>query len=142
MITVDRYHDFSFGHRVLGLGKCEQLHGHNARVTFKVQIYNERKLVDGQIDFEFKHLKQGLCQWLEDNWDHKMLLWEDDPIVPALKELVPGVVALPFHPSTEAMASFLLRLGPQYIPHDQGQLVSVHFEETRKCGVTATLHGY
>jgi 6-pyruvoyltetrahydropterin/6-carboxytetrahydropterin synthase len=35
MITANRYHDISCGHRVVGHeGKCRHLHGHNYRIHF------------------------------------------------------------------------------------------------------------
>ena len=35
MITVERYHDISMGHRVVGHeSKCRHLHGHNYRIHF------------------------------------------------------------------------------------------------------------
>ena len=37
MIIAHRFHEFSYGHRVVGQGgKCEHLHGHNGVVTFHV----------------------------------------------------------------------------------------------------------
>ena len=35
MITAERYHDISMGHRVVGHeNKCRHLHGHNYRIHF------------------------------------------------------------------------------------------------------------
>jgi 6-pyruvoyl-tetrahydropterin synthase len=32
---------------------------------------------------DFSVIKTLLCDWLEDNWDHRFLLWEQDPMLPA-----------------------------------------------------------
>ena len=137
MITVTRYHDISAGHRVVGHeGKCQHLHGHNYRVHFTVE--------SGGLDavgrvLDFSAVKDHLCRWLEDEWDHRMLIWKDDPMLDALSELDPeGVHVVPFNPTAENMAECLLRVvGPLVLPPDV-RLIEVTVEETRKCSSTAS----
>ena len=102
MITAKRYHDFSCGHRVVGHeNKCRLLHGHNYRVTF--ECAGELDSVGRVLDFGV--IKTRLCQWLEENWDHRLLLWEEDPLRPAIEEAAPGsVITVPFKPTAENMA--------------------------------------
>ena len=64
MITVERYHDISMGHRVVGHeSKCRHLHGHNYRIHF-VCTAPELDGVGRVIDFS--EIKERLCQWLEE----------------------------------------------------------------------------
>jgi len=80
MITACRYHDISSGYRVHGHeSKCANLHGHNYRIHFHCEASALDRL--GRV-IDFAVIKTTLCQWLEDNWDHRTLLWEDDPIAP------------------------------------------------------------
>lgn len=137
-LYVERYHDFSFGHRVVGEPPCHQPHGHNARVTFTVSSTTGSRNKLGQV-VGFKILKTGLCQWLEDNWDHRFLVKNDDPIIQRLQGEEFGLIALPFQPSAENLAEYLLKeVGPKIL--SEGLILThVHFQETRKCAVIAAL---
>lgn len=76
VITAERIHDISCGHRVHGHeSKCALLHGHNYRVTFVCHV-DTLDAVGRVIDFS--DIKAKLCFWLEDHWDHKFLAWERD----------------------------------------------------------------
>jgi 6-pyruvoyltetrahydropterin/6-carboxytetrahydropterin synthase len=146
--NATRYHDFSAGHRVHGHeNKCAHLHGHNYRITF---------VVGGVLDavgrvLDFGTIGKQLCQWLEEEWDHKFLLWEKDDslFVQIVREgtrrleVFPpelGIVWVPFNPTAENMADYLLNvIGPQQLEGTGALLVSVKVEETRKCTASATL---
>lgn len=141
MITAERYHDFSAGHRVVGHeNKCKHLHGHNYRVHFKCAA-PELDTVGRVIDFGV--IKSKLCMWLEENWDHKMLLWVADEHLDTFlghSVFADDVVVLPFNPTAENMAAYLLmEVGPDLLRDTDVVLVEVRIEETRKCSATATL---
>jgi|SRR5215831_4477987 len=139
MITASRYHDFSSGHRVVGHeNKCKYLHGHNYRVTF---ICEAPSLDDLGRVIDFGVMKSRLCQWLEDNWDHKMLLWEEDPYV-KYPDLIgdESIVQVPFNPTAENIAEYLLQeVGPVQLEGTGVSLVEVEVSETRKCSARAKL---
>lgn len=138
-ITATRYHDFSAGHRVYGHeSKCAHLHGHNYRVHFTVER-SVRALDDLGRVLDFGAIKSCLCEWLELEWDHKMLLWAHDPYVQDDGALCgdSSVVVVPFNPTAENMASYLLtKIGPKVLPPGI-QLIKVTIEETRKCSASA-----
>lgn len=139
MIVVERYHDISMGHRVVGHEhKCRHLHGHNYRVYFTCTAPELDDL--GRV-IDFGVIKSCLCTWLEEHWDHKMMLWEQDPLLPALQELTPDdVVVVPFNPTAEQMAMYLVReVGPRRLEGTGVRLVSVRIDETRKCSATYTI---
>ena len=135
-ITATRYHDFSTGHRVYGHeSKCAHLHGHNYRIHLTVEA--EQLDTVGRV-MDFSAIKEHLCYWLEEEWDHKFLVWEHDPFASSLKELDPvGTVVVKFNPTAENMGQYLIDVvGPKQLAGTGVKLVSVNIEETRKCNVT------
>lgn len=139
VIKVTRYHDFSCGHRVVGHeGKCRHLHGHNYRVTFEC---TSAALDDLGRVIDFGVIKSKLCQWLEDEWDHRMLLWEHDPLLSSLIDITPeSIVIVSFNPTAENIALHLLNIiGPLKLEGTEVILSKVIVEETRKCTASAEL---
>jgi 6-pyruvoyltetrahydropterin/6-carboxytetrahydropterin synthase len=113
--------------------KCAHLHGHNYRITFHCEA-QELDSIGRVIDFSV--IKSALCQWLEDEWDHKTLIWHEDPWLPALKAIDPTVVSVPFNPTAENIAIHLTNVvAPQRLPEGI-RLIRCVVEETRKCSAT------
>jgi len=145
MYTVSRYHDISCGHRVSGHeSKCQHLHGHNYRIHFHCQS----KEIDsiGRV-IDFSEVKSRLCMWLENNWDHRFLAWENDDLMIEMAKSLGGpnrhdmffnsVVWVPFNPTAENMAEYLVRLvGPIQLKGTGIKLVRCEVEETRKCSAS------
>lgn len=139
MITISRYHEIDCGHRVVNHeSKCKHLHGHRYRFTFTLTAPSLDDI--GRV-IDFSVVKSLLCQWLEDNWDHRMLLWTMDPNQPVLRLLEPdSVVLLPCNPTAENLAHHLLTIvGPEQLAGTGIDLVSVTCQETAKCNATASL---
>jgi 6-pyruvoyltetrahydropterin/6-carboxytetrahydropterin synthase len=156
MITVERYHDISCGHRVMGHeSNCRFLHGHNYRITFVCQSTNGLDELGRVVDFGV--IKSTLCEWLEFQWDHRTLLYEKDPMIYFMKAaagepgapiswrecadtLAQSLCIVPFNPTAENMADYLLRnVGPAALAGTNVKLLSVRVEETRKCSAVASL---
>ena len=138
-IQATRYHDFSTGHRVYGHeSKCAHLHGHNYRIHFTVEA-DHLDTVGRVMDFSV--IKTLLCNWLEDNWDHKFLVWANDPWSTTLKQLDPdGTVIVPFNPTAENMGVYLIEtIGPAQLSGTGVRLILADIEETRKCNATVTV---
>lgn len=136
MITADRYHDISCGHRVVGHeNKCRYLHGHNYRFYFKVASKELDKI--GRV-LDFSVIKSKLCMWLEDNYDHKFLIWEQDPMLKGLKEISPeSLYVVSFNPTAENIAKdFVLNLAPKLLKGTGTELIELQIYETRKCAAT------
>lgn len=105
MIVIERCCEVSIGHRLYKHeSKCAHLHGHNLQICFTVT---------GKLDavgrvLDFAVVKQKLCGWLEKEYDHKFLIFQDDPFAETLKALDPdGVVVVPFNPTMENLARHL-----------------------------------
>jgi len=135
---ITRSHEICAGHRVCGHeGKCAHLHGHGYIVSFTCEAAGLDEL--GRV-IDFAVLKQRLCQWLEDRWDHRMLIWVHDPMFEALKDLDDHVVGVPFNPTAENMARYLVEaVGPYELAGTGVRLVACNVQETQKCGATYTL---
>lgn len=153
---ASRYHDISCGHRVVGHeAKCRHLHGHNYRITFNCESeYLDRV---GRV-IDFTDIKTKLCMWVEDHWDHKFLVWENDDLVRRVSQLASDMAAdnskdrrdnatlqeslvwLPFNPTAENMAQYLVEVvGPLQLQGTGIRLVSCIVEETRKCSASFSL---
>ena len=163
--TVIRSHEICAGHRVVGHeSKCRHLHGHNYKFHFKVapkhecgKVVTRGKLVEDGLDsvgrvIDFSVVKTTLCQWLEDNWDHRFLHWSRDNLIDALKiaasrpscplehedheHFLGSLVALPFNPTAENLAAYMVDvIGPQLLDQYGVELVECTIEETSKCHV-------
>lgn len=136
MITAERYHDISCGHRVVGHeGKCRFLHGHNYRIHFEVE--GEQLDEVGRV-LDFSVIKEKLCMWLEDNYDHKFLIWENDPLLAELQRLsAESLVIVPFNPTAENIAKHLVEIvAPQQLKGTSCRLTRCKVEETQKCSAT------
>ena len=129
---VTRKHEIHCGHRVCGHeGKCGNLHGHAYVIHFTCEADSLDPL--GRV-IDFSVIKSLLCQWLEDNWDHRMLIWEQDPILDGLRAIDPSVVAVPFNPTAENIAVHLVtKVGPDLLAGTSVRLVRVQVDETSKC---------
>jgi 6-pyruvoyltetrahydropterin/6-carboxytetrahydropterin synthase len=182
---VIRSHEICAGHRVVGHeSKCRHLHGHNYvfhfhvapkmktvavatgkaahipgqgfKPTYRNMTVNDRTKLDdvGRV-IDFSVVKTTLCQWLEDNWDHKFLHWEKDDLINGLKTLVEfeeemaeyisendqnhffnSLVSLPFNPTAENLAAHMVDvIGPMLLAEHGVELVKCVIEETSKCHV-------
>ena len=143
IITATRFHDISCGHRVVNHeSKCAHLHGHNYRIHFTVLAENPSAPLDtlGRV-IDFDVIKIKLCEWLERVWDHRFLVFTEDPLKTVLVQTDPaGVVVVHFNPTAENMAAHLLNIvGPEQLKDTGVRLIEVTVEETRKCNATARL---
>lgn len=133
MFAVTREFHFCYGHRLLNYnGKCAHPHGHNGRVeiTLESETLDERGMV-----FDFGELKALVNDWLDENLDHKMVLAEEDPLVPVLAEMDEPMFLMKCPPTAENFAKLIFDL-----VQDRGYPVrKVVFWETDKCA--AAFHG-
>lgn len=135
MIKITRYHDISAGHKVTGHeGACARLHGHNYRFHFTC---TSPDLDDVGRVIDFSEIKKKLCIWLEDNWDHKFLIWEDDPWASPLALIDNTVVWVNFNPTAENLAKYLAEIvAPKLLQGTGVTLIECTVSETRKCSAT------
>lgn len=139
MVTASRYHDISCGHRVVNHeSKCKHLHGHNYRIHFVVEA---PELDDIGRVLDFSVIKEKLCMWVENNYDHKTLLWKGDPYLGMLpRSILEDIIVVDYNPTAENMAKYLVEvIGPKQLEGTSCNLIQVTIEETRKCQATYAL---
>ena len=105
MFKVFKEMHFCYAHRLLGYpGKCAQLHGHNSvvRVEFSGNQVNELGIL---IDFD--EIRKLVNDFLDQQLDHKTILWEKDPLVDVLQKAGQKVFCMKNQPSAENMAQLI-----------------------------------
>lgn len=123
---------FSSGHRVyMHESKCRHLHGHN----YKAEITVTSKHLDwlGRV-IDFSVIKSCIGEWIDRNWDHKTLLFQDD------HEYINRVLSTdcficPFNPTAENMAMYLLKKGNLIFKEQEHpiKVIRVKLWETDTC---------
>lgn len=140
IVRATRYHDICCGHRVVGQGgKCEHLHGHNYRFHMTIESYQEDGVDAVGRVLDFSVIKSVLCEWLEENWDHKMLLWAKDPMYAYVKDIDQSTVRVPFNPTAEGLAQhFVEVVAPALFAEHKIEciLAECTIDETAKCSAT------
>ncbi len=130
MYRVTREINFCYGHRLLHYdGKCRHLHGHNGRAVITLMARDLDRL--GMV-VDFSHLKQVLSKWIDETLDHKMLLHEDDPILPLLRQQGEPVYVMKVNPTAENIA----RLIYETAAAEGFPVVEVQLWETGSCFAT------
>ena len=132
MITAERYHDISMGHRVVGHeNKCRHLHGHNYRIHFVCEA-DQLDALGRVIDFGL--INDRLCQWLEEHWDHRLMIWQEDPLLPELQRIASeDLCIVPFNPTAEQIAQYLVHvIWTQCLEGTGIRLTSCRVDEKRK----------
>lgn len=130
-MRLTREFHFCSGHRLLHYeGKCKHLHGHNyvARITVEGPLDDRGMVVD------FDTIKATIGKWIDEQWDHAVLLHADDHVARSAMAMIPGqrVFLTVGNPTAEHMAMRLSSECVQRLGH-LVQLVSVHVQETPNC---------
>jgi 6-pyruvoyltetrahydropterin/6-carboxytetrahydropterin synthase len=150
-ITCTRRIQFCAGHRVMGHeNKCANLHGHNwvALITAEADALDSvGRIVD------FSVLKERYGRWIDDRWDHGMILRLEDPwalvienaseaVDPgrsAFRDLKTKLFLMEANPTSENLARFLLDSGVDLMKGTGVTIVKVRLYETENCYSDATL---
>ncbi|HYV38294.1 MAG TPA: 6-carboxytetrahydropterin synthase [Gemmataceae bacterium] len=105
MFRVTRQIRFCYGHRLLNYdGKCRHLHGHNGLAIIAL----ESPRLDGLgMVVDFSQIKRVVSGWINDTLDHKMILHQDDPVLPFLKQQGEPVFTLNVNPTAENIAKLI-----------------------------------
>ena len=125
-ITISKRIRFCAGHRLMNHGgACENLHGHNYVTEIHVtgdEIDSIGRIVD------FSVINGLFKSWIDQNWDHAMLVWEaDTQAIEALRMVQPNrVYVMPWNPTAENMARYLAeRIGPALLEQVHGYQVRI-----------------
>lgn len=142
MYTVDIRHNFETAHRLSAIGspvKCMSIHGHSwwATFTFGAATLDALSMV-----VEFGAIKKTLRQRMDDSLDHHLVLEQGDPLVMAIRGVMPEcrILEVPFAPTTERMAQLLHEWAVEALAQCQVgtdvRVIRVHVQETSVNGAS------
>jgi 6-pyruvoyltetrahydropterin/6-carboxytetrahydropterin synthase len=127
MYRVTREIYFCYGHRLLNYdGKCRHLHGHNGRAVITLESSTLDPL--GMV-MDFSRIKRVLNDWIDEALDHKMLLHQDDPVLPLLRQQGEPVFVMNVNPTAENIA----RLIYDFATGQGFPVLEVQLWETESC---------
>lgn len=146
-VTCMRIVEFDAGHRVAGHeSKCARLHGHRYKIELHARVvaskFGGRSTDDIGRVVDFSVLKELIGGWIDDKWDHRLLIWEDDDCLALSSdeersEL--GITDVPFNPTAENMAQHLVDVVcPSQMEGTGVEVYYVVVWETPNCYATAT----
>lgn len=107
MFEVTKRFEFDAAHRLSRhKGRCKNIHGHRyiAEVTFGSYCANQDDMV-----VDFGALKKHIGSWIDNHWDHALLLNKVDPVAISVREGLSGQRLYPTNgdPTAENMAKDL-----------------------------------
>ena len=131
--------EFDAAHRVKDHeSKCKLLHGHRyvVEATFSAeQLDSLGRIID------FGTVKEILSEWINTNWDHNTILFEEDkPLGDSITAITGQTVYyLPTNPTAENMAHYLLHfICPTLFADHGAECVAIRLYETPNCYADAS----
>jgi 6-pyruvoyltetrahydropterin/6-carboxytetrahydropterin synthase len=128
--------EFDAGHRLLKHeGKCRHVHGHRYRadITCSAASLDE---VGRVIDFSV--IKQVVGGWLDFHWDHGFIAEDSDPIIEFLQAQDSKYYMVPFSPTAENLAVYLLTHAKILLAEHGVEVLHVRLHETPTAFATAS----
>lgn len=130
---------FDAGHRVVNHeSKCRTLHGHE----YKAEIFAEADTLDslGRI-IDFSIIKQYIGSWIDNNWDHNLIIFKDDPDIELIKQISGAKSAFitDFNPTAENIAAYLLNISNTMLASYSVKVIKIKLWETSNCYVEVML---
>ena len=157
MFTVQRQIEIDAGHRVpYHDSKCRFLHGHRWRIVAEIMsnitVPPEPGRSDSGMVLDFGEIKRALVEEIHDKFDHKMILWEKDPLfdfVPPSQDdsfcevlartgIGDSVAIVPVIPTSECLAEYWGNILAKRLYHRHYWLSALKVWETPNC--VATYH--
>lgn len=139
MYTVTKELEFCCAHRLVGhKGGCRRVHGHNyiVKITLRSSHLDQLGMVK-----DFKEVKV-IQKWLDDNWDHKLLFFDEDPLLESLLNaklseeatsiLAESIVVVEWNPTAENMSKALFELAVKEFGRQFVEYVEVYETSTSK----------
>lgn len=95
--------EFDYAHRLSHYkGKCCNIHGHSGTAVVTVEADN---LGDKDLVIDFGTIKASVGEWIDENWDHALLLNSNDPFLRVIKQIETRLYLFEEHdPTAEIMA--------------------------------------
>ena len=128
--------EFDAGHRLMRHeSKCQFIHGHRYCVRVYAKPLKTLDSIGRVVDFSI--LKQKLGGWIDEHFDHNMILNEEDTkLITSIRSVCKGgsPYLLPYNPTAENIALYLLReICPKLFLADSIKVVQIRVDETPNC---------
>ncbi len=134
MISITRSFSWDAAHRLLGHeSRCRFLHGH--RYVAEVSVTSPDLDSLGRV-IDFSCLKEIIGKWIDDNWDHNIILNCRDPLLdidmdgPIWMGRDPYILS--GNPTVENMTKHLYYQVQPLLPPDI-KIIHIRLWETEKC---------
>jgi 6-pyruvoyltetrahydropterin/6-carboxytetrahydropterin synthase len=110
--AIEVVHTMEVAHRLYEMeGKCQNIHGHSMRVRLTIiGGLDEHGVLAG---LQFGSVKYMFRSWIDDHFDHHLLLNEKDYLTHALDfggrsfGQLPGLMVMPEDPTTENISKWI-----------------------------------
>ena len=117
--------DFCYGHRLMEYsGVCNRIHGHNATVEIVLESKTLNKI--GMVE-DFTTVKDVAKQFIEETFDHRLLLRYDDPLIESLEQKNESYLEVIYNPTAENISKHIFNF---LSIHFKDILVAVRVHET------------
>jgi 6-pyruvoyltetrahydropterin/6-carboxytetrahydropterin synthase len=138
--SIVRQFKFSAGHRLYGhLGKCRAFHGHN--YILEVTLVRVGELDANGMVMDFGEVKSRFGKWIDDNWDHAMIVSTEDIVGAEMQKSIPDCKCFELYGNVtaEKMAEyFLVLVAPALLRDAENvRLTKVAIWETDGCKAVA-----
>jgi len=128
---ITRVLEIDAGHRLLKhTGKCRNYHGH--RYVFEVTVTSKELDAVGRV-IDFGVIKEKVGGWLDDRWDHGMILELGDPMLAVLRDQGLKFDTLTTPPTAENLARNLHKVAEDLLEGDGIKVVNIRCRETPNC---------
>jgi 6-pyruvoyltetrahydropterin/6-carboxytetrahydropterin synthase len=141
-LSIARTFEFSAAHRLKGHeSKCRHLHGHNYRLIADVGRADASLDTLGRV-IDFGEVKIRIGGWIDQNWDHGMILARDDDEAIEAAKAIPGqkLYLTNGAPTAENLARHLLSdIAPDLMAGSAAHLRTVTLWETSNSKAVASI---
>lgn len=101
--TITRKYRFYSAHRNKSAGaKCSRIHGHR----YRLRVICEFESLNESVGMMFDEINRCVDP-IVDRLDHRFILWDQDPLVPILREAGEEMVIVGFETSCEELARYI-----------------------------------
>ncbi len=122
--------------------KCGSLHGHNGVLWIHASPFNNLDSIGRVVDFSI--IKEIIGAWVDEHWDHTMIVYKEDKKTIELLSLAPSfkpIFILDENPTAENMAAYLLNVVcPSLLKGRDFFVHKIVFWETENCYVEHSLN--
>lgn len=132
--VLQKIFTFEAAHRLIKNyeGKCTNNHGHSFRVVLNLEGEN---LDDRDMLIDFNETK-ALKQWIDKELDHASILWEEDPLIPVLKQHNQKLFICSKNPTSEHIAELIFEEAKKLFEKSSIKVRAIEINETCTSGIT------